>query len=128
MSMRIDFPHTAYLWPAAMIDTAPPTSPTSPTPPTAIAPATEDIRVPKGTAVVDHAGDDIGVVDDLRLDPHNGQLLGFVVRLGGALRTLFGGGEIAEVTRSQVDGVDQDGVHLRLTKEELERVTRDRTR
>ena len=53
--------------------------------------------------------------------------MGFVVRLGGTLRTFFGGGEMVEVTRSQVDEVDGDGVRLRLTAAELERATSSRT-
>jgi sporulation protein YlmC with PRC-barrel domain len=60
------------------------------------------------------------VVDDMRLDPQTGQLIGFVVRVGGALRTALGGGETTEVTRTDIDRVDEGIVHLRLTKEEVE--------
>jgi hypothetical protein len=58
-------------------------------------------------------------VDDVRLDPAAGQLMGFVLRAGGELRTLFGGGEVTEVSCSQIDRVDEGAVYLRLTKEEL---------
>lgn len=82
--------------------------------------------MPKGTAVVDRdgsdVGSDVGVVDDVRLDPQGGQVTGFILRLGSRLRTFFGGGEVVEVTRSQIDRVDTDGVHLHLTKDELGRI------
>jgi hypothetical protein len=43
-----------------------------------------------------------------------------VLRVGGALRTLFGGGDTVEVSRSQIESVGESIVKLRLAKEEVE--------
>ena len=131
----LDLPAGAYRQPAALVDTAPPREPASEAPPPeTIYPAPDrggvvhvsdatQMAVEKGAVVLDRSGAEIGVVDDLRLDSHSGQLMGFVLRVGAALRTFFGGGEVVEVTRSQIDRVDEGVIHLRLTKEEFERVT-----
>jgi len=60
------------------------------------------------------------VVDDLRFDAENGNLQGFVLRVGGALRTLFGGGDTVEVSRYQIESVGESLVRLRLAKDEVE--------
>ena len=73
----------------------------------------------KGAIVVDSQGDDIGVVDDVLFDQNGGQLRGFVLRLGGVLRTLFGGGDTVEVAAAQVKRVAEGIVHLRVAKDEL---------
>jgi sporulation protein YlmC with PRC-barrel domain len=73
-------------------------------------------EIKKGTVVRDLAGDEVGVVDDLRFDPATGQLQQLVVRIGGTLRTLFGGGETVGVDISQVDRVGDATIYLRLDK------------
>jgi sporulation protein YlmC with PRC-barrel domain len=60
-------------------------------------PASAAPSVGRGARVVDRDGEDIGVVDDVGLDPTTGALRGFVVRLGGALRTRLGGGDTTVV-------------------------------
>jgi sporulation protein YlmC with PRC-barrel domain len=78
-------------------------------------------EIEKGSAVVDSDGDDIGVVDDLRFDQQGGRLIGLTVRLGGALRTLLGGGEVAEVASQQIESVEEGVVRLRVHKDDLKR-------
>lgn len=78
------------------------------------------VTLTKGALVLDRHGDDIGVVDDVRFDPDSGRLQGFVLRVGGALRTLFGGGDTMEVSRYQIESVGESMVRLRLAKDEVE--------
>lgn len=78
------------------------------------------VTLTKGALVLDRNGDDIGVVDDMRFDTESGRLQGFVLRVGGALRTLFGGGDTVEVSRYQIESVGESIVRLRLVKEEVE--------
>jgi sporulation protein YlmC with PRC-barrel domain len=81
----------------------------------------DEILLPKGAIVLDRGGHDIGVVDDVRFDQASGALLGFVLRLGGPIRTLFGGGETVEVPAAQVLRVDEGTVYLRVDRDELAR-------
>ena len=80
----------------------------------------DQVTLTKGALVLDRHDDDIGVVDDVRFDAETGQLQGFVLRVGGALRTLFGGGDTVEVSRYQIESVGESVVTLRLAKEEVE--------
>jgi sporulation protein YlmC with PRC-barrel domain len=80
----------------------------------------EPVTLTKGALVLDRNGDDIGVVDDMRFDAESGRLQGFVLRVGGALRTLFGGGDTVEVSRYQIESVGESIIRLRLAKEEVE--------
>jgi sporulation protein YlmC with PRC-barrel domain len=73
-------------------------------------------EIEKGTVVRDHAGEEIGVVDDLRFGPATGRLQQLIVRIGGTLRTLLGGGETVGVDISQVDRVADATIYLRLDK------------
>lgn len=111
------YPYTGFLWPAGygsgQMFTAQP-----PAPMPSDAPSQEP-TIDKGALVLDSAGDDIGVVDDIRFDESSGKLRGFVIRLGGGLRTMFGGGETAEVTAGQIDSVAEGVVSLRLAKDQL---------
>ncbi len=79
----------------------------------------DQVTITKGALVLDRHSDDIGVVDDVRFDGETGQLQGFVLRVGGALRTLFGGGDTVEVSRHQIEHVGESLVRLRLSKEEV---------
>lgn len=80
----------------------------------------DPVTLTKGALVLDRHGDDIGVVDDMRFDADSGRLQGFVLRVGGALRTLFGGGDTLEVSRAQIESVGESIVRLRLAKDEVE--------
>jgi len=146
----LGFPDGAYAWPAALGGTIPvaPTTPaattvTTPgtparstvqTPSTSVSPAGSlrddrvvrpddgNVGISRDAVVLDRNGDDVGVVDEVRVDPATETVMGFTLRVGGVLRTLFGGGEKVEVTRSQIDRVSEGTVQLRLAKEEVERL------
>jgi sporulation protein YlmC with PRC-barrel domain len=81
-----------------------------------------DPTIGKGAVVYDRDGHDLGVVDDVLLDPASGTLRGFVLRVGGALRTMFGGGATVEITPAAVERVVEGAVHLRVAKDRIERV------
>ncbi len=112
------FPSSGYIWPIAvdpMMGGMPIMIPEDE--------ATENpdsVTLTKGALVLDRHGDDIGVIDDLRFDSTSGNLQGFVLRVGGALRTLFGGGDTVEVSRYQIESVGESLVRLRLAKDEIE--------
>lgn len=116
------FPASGYVWPVAIDPTVVPMP--VPVEDENITPADaeepDSVTLSKGALVLDRHGDDIGVVDDVRFDAETGQLQGFVLRVGGALRTLFGGGDTLEVSRRQIESVGEALVRLRLAKEEVE--------
>src|SRR4051794_35522824 len=118
------FPSTGYAWPIAvdpMVGPMPMLLPDEDLEVEAEDP--DQVTLMKGALVMDRHGDDIGVVDDLRFDADTGRLQGFVLRVGGALRTLFGGGDTVEVSRQQIERVGESMVYLRLAKEEIEAAT-----
>jgi sporulation protein YlmC with PRC-barrel domain len=115
------FPSTGYAWPIAvdpMMGPVPMMLPEED--PDAKFEEPDQVTITKGALVLDRHSDDIGVVDDVRFDAESGQLQGFVLRVGGALRTLFGGGDTVEVSRHQIEHVGESLVRLRLAKEEVE--------
>ena len=75
--------------------------------------------IAKGSSVFDQSGDDVGIVEDLRFGTIESDLHSLVIRVGGVLQTLFGGGETVEVPKEMIASVTPDGVHLRVTKEEI---------
>jgi sporulation protein YlmC with PRC-barrel domain len=79
----------------------------------------DEVSVDKGALVLDAAGHDIGVVDDVRFDAQTGRLSGLVIRVGSAFRTLFGGGDTVEIGAEGLSRVGDGVVHLRVTKQEL---------
>ena len=115
------FPAGSYAWPIAMdpmMGAVP-----MPLPDEAFdenMPEPTQVTLTTGALVLDRHDADIGVVDDLRFDAATGQLQGFVLRVGGALRTLFGGGDTVEVSHYQIDTIGESLVKLRLAKEEVE--------
>src|SRR4051812_32742843 len=118
------FPSTGYAWPIAvdpMMGPAPMMLPDDDLDDDFEGP--DQVTLTKGALVMDRNSDDVGVVDDVRFDVETGRLQGFVLRVGGALRTLFGGGDTVEVSRQQIKRVGESMVHLRLTKEEIEAAT-----
>jgi sporulation protein YlmC with PRC-barrel domain len=70
----------------------------------------------KEAVVLDRSGEDLGVVEDVRFDPATGRLQGFVLRVGGALTTLLGGGETTEVGQELVERVEEGAIRLRVDK------------
>lgn len=115
--MPVGLAYPGYLWPVA--DRYPPT--TAPVEPVEEVEAPEQVRINKGAVVFGRDGDDLGVVDDVRFDPESGRLLGVVVRVGGALQTLFGGGETLELPSTQIDHVEANAVFLQVDKDTLTR-------
>jgi len=118
------FPSTGYAWPIAvdpMMGEMPMMLPDDDLDADLDEP--DQVTLTKGALVMDRNSDDIGVVDDVRFDVETGRLQGFVLRVGGALRTLFGGGDTVEVSRHQIERVGESMVHLRLAKEEIEAAT-----
>jgi sporulation protein YlmC with PRC-barrel domain len=88
--------------------------------------STDEPSIGKGATVFDRDGDDLGVVEDVLFERESGRLRGFVLRVGGVFRTLFGGGETVEVGRDAIERVAENAVYLRLPKEALERSQRRR--
>jgi len=118
------FPSTGYAWPVAVDPMAGPAPMMLPE--DDLDGEFEDpdqVTLTKGALVLDRHGDDIGVVDDLRFDVESGKLTGFVLRVGGALQTLFGGGDTVEVSRQQIEHVGESLVRLRLAKDEVAAAT-----
>ena len=116
------FPAGSYAWPVAMDPMVGPVPMVVPEEVTADEEMEEpdQVTLMKGALVLDRHDDDIGVIDDLRFDAETGQLQGFVLRVGGALRTLFGGGDTIEVSHYQIESVGESMVKLKLAKEEVE--------
>ncbi len=114
-------PVGGYLWPVGYGDAV-----ESPAGTAAEGERPSQVSIPKGAVVLDRDGDDLGVVEDVRFDPESGRLRGFVLRVGGALRTLFGGGETVEITSDRVARIEEGVLHLRVTKQEVERAARPR--
>lgn len=113
------FPAGDYVWPLAYDPMLGPTP--MPMPIDTIGTEEPDlVTLNKGALVFDNHGDDIGVVDEMRFNEQTGRVEGFVLRVGGALRTLFGGGDTLEVSRYQIESVGESTVRLRLAKEEIE--------
>ena len=78
-----------------------------------------DIGIGKGATVIDAGGEDVGVVDELFFEEHTGTLRGFSLRVGGPLRTLFGGGETVEVPAHHVERIGESTVYLGIAKDQL---------
>jgi len=123
------FPSSGYVWPVA-VDPSDPMVMPMPLTDAGMAEALTDteamndepdlVTLNKGAVVMDTHGEDVGVVDDVRFDARTGQLEGFVLRVGGVLRTLFGGGDTIELSRREIDRVGESIIYLRLPKEEIE--------
>lgn len=88
---------------------------------TPVEPGHEEPTLTRGSVVLDRDGDDIGVVDDLRVKQDGGMLESVIVRLGNAVVTFFGAGEKVEIPTTLVERVAEQAVSLRVSKEELKR-------
>jgi len=130
------FPSSGYVWPVA-VDPVEPMAAPIPTPDAGLSEAIADtdaitdepdlVTLNKGAIVMDSHGEDIGVVDEVRFDAQTGQLQGFVLRIGGVLRTMFGGGDTIEISRHDIDRVGESVVYLQRAKEQIEAATHTRT-
>ena len=78
--------------------------------------------IDKGTGVIDSEGNEIGVVEDVRLQSGSHRLDGLDVRLGGAVRTLLPGGEVLSLGIEVVESVEPTQVRLRIDKDTLKRL------
>jgi sporulation protein YlmC with PRC-barrel domain len=101
------FPAAGFVWPIRDADVAPPLVP--PPSPTERAHRPE---IRKGMRVRDAKGEDIGSVDEVKVDEATGDLRGIVVRRGGALERETGGGQTFEIDAEQVRQVDHDELRL----------------
>ena len=120
------FGAAGYLWPAAYPLPAPYADAGAGAAAFAAAPGQPDRPITdptlaRGDLVLDRDGHEVGVVDDVAFDPATGRLTGFVLRVGGALTTLFGGGETIQVGREQLDRVEEGRVRLNVDGEALRR-------
>ena len=75
--------------------------------------------IKKGDQVKDRDGDVVGTVEDMRFDEKSGELLSFIVRAGAGLERLFGGGKVAEISRSDILRIAEDEVRLSVDREEI---------
>jgi sporulation protein YlmC with PRC-barrel domain len=86
--------------------------------------APRELAIAKGDPVLDSRGDEVGVVDDLRFDTREEDMRALVIRTGGMLQSLLGTGEQVEVPRRLIASISPDGVHLRVTRDEIHQMTR----
>jgi sporulation protein YlmC with PRC-barrel domain len=90
-----------------------------PQPAPGVSPHDQEATIAKGATVMARGGEDVGVVDDIRVEGRRGELQGFVLRIGGALRTFFGGGDTVVVDRQAIDRVEDGIVYLHLSADEI---------
>jgi uncharacterized protein YrrD len=79
------------------------------------------LSIGKGAPVFARDGDDVGVVDEVLFEQDSGSLRGFVLRVGGALETMLGGGRTLEIESGLVGRVTGGIVYLEVDKNELRR-------
>jgi hypothetical protein len=60
----------------------------------------------------------------VRFEAGSGELEGFVLRIGGVLATLFGGGDTVTVGREDVERVAEGAVYLRIGRAQIEAMGR----
>lgn len=106
-------PGEVFVWPATYAAPAQPA-----VRPTAAEDQTEPALM-KGARARDRDLEDVGVVDEVRIDRGSGRIESVVIRLGSAIRTMLGGGETVEVDGSAIDYVAEGALVLRLRKSEL---------
>lgn len=113
------YPPAGYLWPAGVAYPAVPPTSTSEGGEQAAGP--ESTSVEKGAVVLDRDGDDVGVIEEVVFDSDGGDLRAIVIRVGGFLLTLLGGGETVRVDARLVDRVESGIVRLGVDKEDVVR-------
>ena len=75
--------------------------------------------IKKGDTVKDRDGDVVGTVEDIRFNEKTGDVLSFIVKAGAGLERLFGGGKVAEISRSDILRIAEDEVRLGVDREEI---------
>jgi sporulation protein YlmC with PRC-barrel domain len=107
-------PTAGYLWPIGYMDVAP-----SIVPPRHPQEDHEEHQerghspqIREGMRVRDANGDEIGVVAEIRVDEATEELRAIVVRRGGALDRIAGGGATLEIDAEQIGHVDHDELRL----------------
>ncbi len=105
------FPAGGYLWPVGSTEPV-----AEPAPKETQSRRTPDIR--KGMNVRDKDGSVIGAVEQVNVDGTTGELRGVVVRLGGTVERLVGGGETMEIDAEHIERVD-DEVRLASDRAEI---------
>ena len=90
-------------------------------PPREAARQPDEVSISTGAVVFARNGEDLGGVEDVRFDERTGRLLGVVLRVGGILETLFGGGTTIEVPPRQIDHVEPNAVFLKVDRDALRR-------
>lgn len=75
--------------------------------------------IKKGDTVKDRDGDTIGTVEDITFDEKTGDVMSLVVRAGAGLDRLFGGGKVAEISRSDILRLADGEVRLGVDREEI---------
>ena len=106
------YPAAGYLLPVGYAD-APPKAPRQPT---------EHVHEPKirrGMRVRDGNGEEIGTVEEVTVDEVTEKLRGVVVRRGGALDRIAGGGQLIDVDAEQIGQVGPDELRLVASGAEL---------
>lgn len=75
--------------------------------------------IKKGDTVKDRDGDAVGTVEDIRFDEKTGNVLSLTVRAHAGLERLFGGGQVAEISRDDILRITEDEVRLGVDREEI---------
>ncbi len=115
------YPESVYLWPATTMQpyTVPSASEYTATSATQGGPIS--VSIGKGSTVQDLDGNDVGTVEDVRLDPDTGSVRGIVVSRSHGFLGVLGGGNTVDIPSSSIDHVEQNVVYLRVNKDQLER-------
>jgi sporulation protein YlmC with PRC-barrel domain len=95
------FPVGGYLWPVGPTEVLP-----EPAPKETLSRRTPDIR--KGMSVRDASGNVIGMVEKVNIDTSSGALHGIVIRSGGTMERVVGGGDITEISSENIEVIDDE--------------------
>ena len=104
------FPAGGYLWPVGATEPLP-----EPTPKETLSRRTPDIR--KGMSVRDADGNVMGFVEQVNVDSATGELRALVVRTGGTVERVIGGGDLTEIAADHIEVIDDE---VRLVSEGAE--------
>ena len=95
------FPVGGYLWPVGATEVLP-----EPAPKETLSRRTPDIR--KGMSVRDARRNVIGMVEKVNIDTSSGALRGIVIRSGGTMDRVIGGGDITEISAENIEIIDDE--------------------
>lgn len=73
----------------------------------------------RGTKVIGRDGDEVGVVEDLRVGDHAHELCGMVIRQGSVLQRVLGDGQAQEIDADKIDRIDAEGIHIALDRDDI---------